>query len=388
MAGSEANDRIPLAEPDLGDRERAYLLECFESGWISSIGSFVQRFESELGRRVERPFVLSTANGTVALHLALAALDLRPGDEVIVPDLTFAATANAVLYCGATPVLVDVREDDWGLDPDAVSRAVTSRTRGILAVHLYGHPCRLEPLLQICRERHLFLVEDAAESLGAIYQGRPVGAFGDIACFSFYGNKIVTTGEGGACVTTRRDLFERMARLRDHGMSKVRRYWHEEVGFNYRMTSLQAAVGLAQLERLEAIVERKRAITERYLEGLRETGLDLPGELPGTRSVFWMFNILAPPSGPDRDELSRRLDTRGIDTRNVFYPLHRMPPYREFVRPGQRFDVTEELASRGLSLPSSTRLSDAQIDRVVAAVRESLGATVWHRTPSATTTTA
>ncbi len=373
----EAWERVPLAEPDLGDQEREYLLECFASGWISSIGPFVNRFEAELGRQVDRPYVLSTANGTVALHLALAALDVGPGDEVIVPNFTFAATANAVLYCGATPVLVDVCFDDWGLDVEAVERALTPRTRGILAVHLYGHPCRLEPLLELCQARGLFLVEDAAESLGALYRGRPVGSFGDVACFSFYGNKIVTTGEGGACVTARLDLFERMGRLRDHGMNKARRYWHEEVGFNYRMTSLQAAVGVAQLERLNAILKRRREITERYLAGLVDTGLGLPRELPGVRNVFWMFNVLASPTGPTRDELAQYLDRHGIDSRNVFFPLHQMPPYRRFVPPGATFPVSEELSRRGLSLPSSSRLSDAAVDRVIVTLRQALRVPAW-----------
>lgn len=380
--------RVPLAEPDLGEREREYLVECLASGWISSIGPFVGRFEEALGKFLDRPYVLSTANGTVALHLALAALEVGPGDEVIVPDLTFAATANAVLYCGATPVFVDVSPDDWGLDVEAVVRAITRRTRGILAVHLYGQPCRLEPLLEVCRHHGLFLVEDAAEALGAQYHGRPVGSFGDVSCFSFYANKVVTTGEGGACVTARADLYERMARLRDHGMNKARRYWHEEVGFNYRMTSLQAAVGLAQLERLDVILERRRQITQRYLSGLADTGLGLPKELPGTRNVFWMFNVLAPTDGPTRDELSSSLDLQGIDSRNVFYPLHQMPPYRRFVASNASFPVSEEFSRRGLSLPSSSRLSDSTVDRVIHALRVALGISSWTPTPYASTTIA
>ncbi len=380
--------RIPLAEPDLGGNELLYLRECVESGWISSIGPFVSRFEAELAKRAGARHALSTANGTVALHLALAALGIGPGDEVLVPDLTFAATANAVLYCGATPVLVDVREEDWGIDPALVEAAITPRTRAILAVHLYGHPCDIDPLAAIARRHGLALVEDAAESLAALYKRRPVGSLGDIACFSFYGNKIITTGEGGACVTSRDDLFERMGRLRDHGMNKARRYWHDEVGFNYRMTSLQAAVGVAQLERLDEIVAVKRRNAARYREGLAGTGLELSVEREWARSVFWMFNVVLPEGAPlGRAGLSERLDRAGIDSRQVFYPLHLMPPYRHLVRPGQSFPVADRLGEGGLSLPSASVLTEADIDRVIATIAQAIQETPWETPRSAAITT-
>jgi perosamine synthetase len=369
-------ERIPLAEPNLRGNEASYLQRCLESGWISSIGPFVAEFEKHLGEFVGQPFCLSTGTGTVALHLALAALRIGPGDEVIVPDLTFAASANAVLYCGAKPVLVDVRPSDWGMDPDAVRRAITPRTKAIMPVHLYGHPCEMEPLMAIARAHGLYVVEDAAEALGARYQGAQVGSFGDIACFSFYANKLITTGEGGACVTARRDLHERMAFLRDHGMSKQRRYWHEEVGFNYRMTSLQAAIGLAQMERIGELIALKRRNARLYRHHLGDLGVALSGEQSWATSAFWMFNIVLP-AEVDRAETMAALARQGIDSRCVFYPLHQMPPYRELGAPGETFACADELGGRGLSLPSATTLTEAQIETVCRAVRGFLGESAW-----------
>jgi perosamine synthetase len=364
---------VPLAEPNLRGREAEYLRECVDSGWVSSIGRFVGDFEAALASAVGVPHALSTCNGTTALHLALAALRIGPGDEVIVPDLTFAACANAVLYCGATPVLVDVRPTDLGLDAELVRRAITPRTRAILAVHLYGHPCDLEGLLAVAREHGLFLVEDVAEALGATYRGANLGTFGDVACFSFYGNKVITTGEGGACLTRDAALHERMAFLRDHGMRKQKRYWHDEMGFNYRLTNLQAAVGLAQIERLPELVAAKRANAAHYSRRLAGCGLDLPGEADGARSVFWMYNVLLSDElAGRRGDLAAALLARGVETRPVFYPLHAMPPYRGHTPGEARYEVSESVSRRGLSLPSATTLAPADIDYVCEVVREEL----------------
>lgn len=369
-------EAVPLAEPDLRGNESLYLQRCLDSGWISSIGPFVHDFERRLADYVGVPHALTTGNGTMALHLALAALRIGPGDEVIVPDLTFAATANAVIYCGATPVLVDVAADDWNLDPALAAAAITPRTKAILPVHLYGHPCRMEQILELARAAGLAVVEDAAESLGGRYRDRPSGSHGDISCFSFYGNKLITTGEGGACVTSRPELHERMAFLRDHGMDKKKRYWHDEVGFNYRMTSLQAAVGLAQMERIGELLAAKRRNAALYREGLAGLGIETSGELPGLSSSFWMFNVVLP-ENVDRAELMRRLGEDGIATRTVFYPLHQMPPYQRYVRPGQVFPVADRLSARALSLPSATTLRPDQIERVCGALRGLLGESSW-----------
>lgn len=379
-------EAVPLAEPDLRGNESIYLQRCLESGWISSIGPFVSDFERRLADYVGVPHALTTGNGTVALHLALAALRIGPGDEVIVPDLTFAATANAVIYCGATPVMVDVRPDDWNLDPGAVAAAITPRTKAILPVHLYGHPCRLDEILALAREARLHVVEDAAESLGSRYHGKPSGSHGDIACFSFYGNKLITTGEGGACVTSNPELHERMSFLRDHGMNKKRRYWHDEVGFNYRITSLQAAIGLAQMERIDELLAAKRRNAELYRAGLAGLGLEMSGELPGQYSSYWMFNVVLP-EGVDRAELMQELEGRGIATRCVFYPLHQMPPYQRYVRPGQSFPVSDRLSARGMSLPSATTLRPEQIERVCAALHDLLGERSWATATSEPITT-
>ena len=379
-------EAVPLAEPDLRGNEALYLQRCLESGWISSIGPFVSDFERRLADFVGVPHALTTGNGTVALHLALAALRIGPGDEVIVPDLTFAATANAVIYCGATPVMVDVLPDDWNLDPAAVAAAVTPRTKAILPVHLYGHPCRLDEILHIAKAAELYVVEDAAESLGSRYHERPSGSHGDIACFSFYGNKLITTGEGGACVTSKPELHERMSFLRDHGMNKKKRYWHDEVGFNYRITSLQAAIGLAQMERIGELLAAKRRNAELYRQGLAGLGLEMSDELPGAFSSYWMFNVLLP-EAIDRAELMRALAEQGIDTRCVFYPLHQMPPYQRYVRPGQEFPVSDRLSARGLSLPSATTLRQDQIERVCATLRGLLGESSWATAKSEPITT-
>ena len=382
----DQSEPIPLAEPDLRGNEAVYLNKCLETGWISSIGPFVNNFEQRLADFVGVPHALTTGNGTVALHLALAALRIGPGDEVIVPDLTFAATANAVIYCGATPVLVDVSPDDWNLDPVAVRAAISPRTKAILPVHLYGHPCRMDEILAIAEEAGLYVVEDAAESLGSRWREHPSGSQGDIACFSFYGNKLITTGEGGACVTRSAELHERMSFLRDHGMNKKRRYWHEEVGFNYRITSLQAAIGIAQMERIDELLSIKRRHAELYRRGLQGLGLEMSGELPGCYSSYWMFNILLP-EGIDRQEFMQLLEQRGIATRTVFYPIHQMPPYQRYVRPGQSFPVADRLSARGLTLPSATTLRDDQIARVCATLRDLLGEAAWATTKSEPITT-
>src|SRR5581483_301487 len=268
---------LPVAEPFLGDEELRYVAECVQTGWVSSAGKFVRRFEELFAELFEVEHAVAVSNGTTALHLALLALGIGPGDEVIVPALTFVATANAVTYCGATPVFADSEPTTWNIDPELAAAAVTPRTKAIVAVHLYGHPADLDPLLEL----GVPVVEDAAEAHGARYRGRPVGSLGAVGTFSFYGNKIVTTGEGGMVVTDRADLAARVRQLRDHGMDPDRRYWHPVLGFNYRLTNLQAALGVAQLEKLDAILERKARLAELYAEGLRDVpGIVLPTAEP------------------------------------------------------------------------------------------------------------
>ncbi len=342
--------RFPVAEPLLNGNEAEYLLECVRSGWISSQGAFVHAFEEAIRAFHEMPFALATSNGTTALHLALVALGIGPGDEVLVPDLTFAATAAAVVHAGATPVFVDVDPATWTMDVDAALEAVTARTRAIVPVHLYGHPC--DPrLVEGARARGLLVVEDVAEALG------------------FFGNKTVTTGEGGMLLFRDEHVARRAALLRDHGMAPDRRYWHLEVGFNYRLTNLQAAVGVAQMERVDEILQRKRALAERYTAALAGApGLEPPPRAPWADPVCWLYTIRVGGLDISRDELAERLLQRGVETRPVFQPLHEMPAFARYAN-GGRFPASEELARTGLSLPSAVTLREAEVDAIVRSVR-------------------
>jgi perosamine synthetase len=359
---------IPVFTPWLPESARRYVLDCVDSGWISSLGKYVPRFEEEFARFCAARHAVATSNGTVALHLALVVLGIGAGDEVLVPDLTFVATANAVRYTGATPVLVEVDRRTWGIDPDDARRKLTPRTRAIIPVHLYGRPVDLDPLLELAAGRGIDVVEDAAEAHGARYKGRPVGALGRIGAFSFYGNKIFTTGEGGVVVTNDPQLAARAAFLRDHAMDPERRYYHPEIGFNYRMTNIQAALGCSQMEHAEEILRRRRTIAQAYdagLAGIR--GLAQPPSMPWQESVCWMYSVLVEPAfGLDRDAVGAGLRARGIDSRPFFVPLHEMPPYRL----EGSFPVATALSRQGINLPSGTALSAEEIATVCQALRE------------------
>ncbi len=360
-------DFIPVYTPLLDGREEKYVLDAVRSGWISSLGRYVSRFEEDFARFCGVRNAVSVSNGTVALHLALHALGIGPGDEVIVPSLTFVATANAVHYTGASPVFADVDAETWCIDPADVARRITLRTRAIMPVHLYGHPAPMDDLRTLAAEHDLLVVEDAAEGHGAQIGEHMAGSLGDIAAFSFYANKIVTTGEGGMLTTDDDALAARCRMLRDHAMPPQRRYWHDEVGFNYRMTNLQAAVGVAQMERIASLISRKRAIAARYIEQLGGLpGLTLPAERPGCTNVYWMVSILLEPPFPlDRDALIPALREQGIDSRPFFHPLDTLPPY---FSPTPR-PVSLRLSRAGLNLPSSPALTDAQVDYICATIR-------------------
>jgi perosamine synthetase len=359
---------IPVYEPDLRGNELRYVADCVETGWISSIGKYVGQFEERFASFCGARYGVATSNGTTALHLALVTLGIGPGDEVIVPALTFVATANAVTYTGARVVLADSEPYTWNLDPTRLEEKITPRTGAIIPVHIYGHPVDMDPLLEIARCHHLYVIEDAAEAHGAEYKGVKVGTLGDIGCFSFYGNKIITTGEGGMLITNDAGLAERAAMLRDHAMSPERRYWHFAVGYNYRLTNLQAAIGVAQLERIGALIEAKRRIARIYNILLAEVpGITLPPEAPWAKNVYWMYSILVEDSfGAGRDELAAHLKKRGIDSRPFFYPLHTLPPYRQDIS----LPVAEMLARKGLNLPSSALLQESEIKRIVEAIVE------------------
>lgn len=348
---------IRVAEPVLNGREGEYVAECLANNWLTS-GKFVSRFEFEFARYIGVKEAVACSSGTAALHLALLALGVQPGDEVIIPDLTFVATANAVRYCGATPVFADVQPDTWNIDPDQVRRLITRRTAGIIAVHLYGYPADLKGLQQIANERDLFVLEDAAEAHGAWYCNQRVGSLGKAGVFSFYGNKIITTGEGGMVTTNDSAMAERMRRLRGHCQVQRGEYWFDQVGYNYRLTDLQAAVGLAQLERIDWHIQRRREVALLYRQQLGEN-FEMQqniGEEAGP--VYWMNTVLV----DDAMEMRRRLKAKGIETRPVFVPLHQLPPYRQ--EPEMVYANSERIAQHGINLPSHAGLSDNEVERV------------------------
>jgi perosamine synthetase len=362
---------IPVADTLLDGNELRYLTECVRSNWISSIGPFVREFERQFAQACNCEFGVACANGTVALHLALATLGLGPGDEVIIPTFTMIATANAVSYTGATPVLVDAEPGTWNMDVTRLEEKITPRTRAIVVVHTYGHPVEMSAVNEIARRRGLFVIEDAAEAHGAEYHGRRAGSLGDAASFSFYANKIITTGEGGMLTTNNAELAEVARRLRDHAFSTERHFWHQYRGFNYRMTNMQAAIGLAQTERLPELIARRRRNAGLYTEALsRVRGLTMPPELPGVNNVFWMYGILVGEEfGCSRDELRRRLAQQGIETRTFFVPIHFQPVYFALFK-GQRYPVAETLCQRGMYLPSGAGLTESDVRFVAEAVAQ------------------
>jgi len=359
--------RIPIARPDLGKEELEKVDEAVRSGWVSSKGPFVDEFEKGLSKYIGVRHALAVSNGTVALHLALAGLGIGSGDEVLVPSLTFVAVANAVAYTGAKPVFIDSHPDYWCIDPAGIKENITRRTKAVLLVHLYGHPCDIRPILEIAHDNDLYVIEDCAEAHGAEYKGKKVGSFGDVSCFSFYGNKIITTGEGGMCLTNNRDVAEKMRILKDHGMNPKKRYWHDVVGFNYRMTNLQAALGVAQLKKISRLVERKREIAKRYRELLGEdNGVTHAPEMPWARNVYWLYSILL--DAGLREKIINALDLQGVETRPFFYPVHTMPPHKR----SSRLPTAERLSARGINLPSGPKIGDEEVYTAASSVRKAL----------------
>jgi len=364
LAVFDTRARLPVAAPSLGERELLYVAECVLTGWVSSGGAFVTRFEEMFAEFCGTRHAVATSNGTSALHLALLALGLGPGDEVIVPSFTFIATANAVTYTGARPVFVDCDPETWTLDPALAAEAVTAKTKAIVPVHVYGHPADMDPILELGSQHGLPVVEDAAEAHGARYKGRPVGGLGEIGIFSFFGNKIVTTGEGGMVVTDDDEIAEKVRLLRGHGMSPERRYWHPVLGYNYRLTNVQAALGVAQMERVDEILASKRRIADTYGEHLAGVpGLRLPVEAPWATNVHWLYSVLIDEDefGMKRDRVMEVLSSE-VETRTLFPPVHRQPIYDR----GETLPVTERLAAAGLSLPSAPGLPPEEVRRVAS----------------------
>jgi perosamine synthetase len=362
---------IPVCEPTLNGNEAEYVLDCIESNWISSAGKYIPRFEEDFAEACGTRYGVACVNGTVALHLALATLGIGPGDEVILPTFTMIATINAVTYTGATPVLVDSEPVTWNMDLNQVADKITSRTRVVMPVHTYGHPVDMDPLLELAERHGLYIIEDAAEAHGAEYKGRRAGSLGHAGCFSFYANKVITTGEGGMITTDDPDIAQLASHLRDHAFSDERHFWHKYLGFNYRMTNLQAAVGLAQTEQMESFVRARRANAARYTAALQSIpGIVTPPEADWAKSVFWMYSILVEDEfGMTRDQLRAYLAEHGIETRTFFIPMHLQPIYYQAFQ-GQRYPVSEMLCQRGFYLPSASSLTPREIDYITEMVRQ------------------
>ena len=352
---------VQVAKPHMTRHEFRSMLDAFISCWISSKGPYVQKFEQEFRSFVGVRHGVAVSSGTVALHLALVALGVGPGDEVIVPDLTFVATINAVLYCGATPVIVDVDRETWSMTLASIEHACTAQTKAIIPVHLYGRPAEIGPIAEFARVRRIAVVEDCAEAHGARYAGRVVGQFGDVSCFSFYANKIVTTGEGGMCLTDSEDIVTSLRLLRDHGMSPDRSYWHERVGYNYRITNLQAAIGESQLWRINGTLRRNARIAALYREGLA----GIPGvRIPPTMSdkyepVVWLACVQVP--ADKRLAIMRAAHEARIETRPFFHPLSALPPYERYAR---NCPNSAELSATGVNLPTSGDVDEQVVERV------------------------
>ncbi|MBU2623740.1 MAG: DegT/DnrJ/EryC1/StrS family aminotransferase [Proteobacteria bacterium] len=350
--------KIPLYQPSLTGNEKKYVNECLDSTWISSKGKFIPLFEQKFAEYIGVRHAASVCNGTVALHLALMALGMGPGDEVIVPTLTYVASVNAIAYTGATPVFVDSLPDTWQMDPNDVEVKLSERTKAIMVVPIYGHPCDMDAIMEIARINSLYVIEDCAEAIGSKYKGQLVGTFGDIGTFSFFGNKTITTGEGGMVVTNNEELYNKVFHLKGQGLSEGREYWHDIIGYNYRMTNICAAIGLAQMEQVQTFLMKKRQIANWYAEELINCPkIEFHREIGDLYHSYWMCSILVDELRK-RDVLRRRLAEKGIETRPFFWPVNLMPMY---YKENMHSPVAEDLASRGVNLPSYPLLTKEQV---------------------------
>jgi len=361
---------IPVCEPTQWGNEKKYVLDCLNTNWISSMGNYIAKFESLFAKCCGAKYGVACTNGTTALHLALAALGIGPGDEVIVPTFTMIATPNAVRYTGAKPVLVDSEVNTWNIDTSKIEENITKRTKAIMPVHTYGHPCDMDTIMKLAKKYKLYVIEDAAEAHGSIYKGKKIGGIGDAACFSFYANKIITTGEGGIVTTNNKKLAEKMRIMKNHAFSHERHFWHKVLGFNYRITNIQAAIGLAQTENFSLLANRRIKNAKLYNSLLKDIEeITLPPETKGIKNVYWMYGILLKEfSCVSRDTLRYELARKGIETRTFFIPIHLQPVYRGWYK--RKFPVSEYLCTNGLYLPSSTSLTEKEIRYVTKTIKE------------------
>lgn len=358
--------KIPIYQPYLKGNESQYINDCLASSWISSKGSYIEQFEKKFTNFIGSGYSTSVFNGTVALHLALSALGIQTGDEVIVPTLTYVASVNTIVQTGATPVFADSLLSSWQLDPQAVEALITPNTKAIMAVHLYGHSCEMESIVALCKKYDLLLIEDCAEALGSYYKGQHVGTFGDAATFSFFGNKTITTGEGGMVVFKNQKLHELAANLKNQGIDQSKQYWHDKIAFNYRMTNIQAAIGLAQLEQVETILAKKKNIAFLYQQLLKDLPLKTHVPIGDVQHSYWMCSILLE-NEHLRDPLRAHLAEAGIETRPLFYPVHTMPMYQAY--DCKKSENASYLSARGINLPSYPGLEVEHIQFICECIR-------------------
>lgn len=379
--------RIPLSEPVMAGNEWKYLKECIDTAWVSSAGKFITTFAEKFAEYLEMPSAVPVVNGTAAIHISLVALELKPDEEVLVPALTFAATANAVIYCGASPVFLDIEHETLGLDPHKletflteecdwidgclINRSTSRKIRGIIPVHLYGHPANMKPILDLAEKFGLFVVEDATEALGSKYKDSYAGTMGKIGTFSFNGNKLITTGGGGMVVTDDTELSDHIKYLTTQAKKPGTVYYHEEIGYNYRLTNIQAALGLAQLENIDHFISKRRAIAHYYQQELTNVvGITVGGEKEWAWNNHWLSWVLVESDyGKSKDKLLKILNDKGIEARSFFIPLHTLPPYRKYQ--SYRISVADELYKKGMNIPSHPTLSEEDLNFVVDAIRHS-----------------
>jgi len=366
MSGKEVIMRIPVYQPSLTGNEKKYVDDCIDTSWISSKGKYNDLFSEKFAEYIGVEYATTVVNGTLALHLALLALGIGEGDEVIVPSFTYIASANAVKYTGAEVVFADSLEDSWQIDPEDVERKITSKTKAIMPVHLYGHPCDMDAIMSIAKKHRIFVVEDCAEAIGSEYKGKKVGSIGDIAAFSFFGNKTITCGEGGMVLTNNKTLYERAVHFKGQGLAAHREYWHDIIGYNYRMTNIAAAIGLAQLEQVDQFIDRKMEIAAKYEKELAGLPVTVHKAVGDVKHTYWMVSIVC--DDPEvRDDLREYLKEKEVETRPTFYPIHTMPMYDDKY---QSLPVAEKLGWSGMNLPSYPGLKDEEVQYVCDSIKE------------------
>lgn len=366
---------IPVNEPIISKEAKKYINDCLETGWVSSAGKYIKQFEDNFKKYIGLKFALTTTSGTTALHLALASCGIKTDDEIIIPDLTIISCALSAIYVGAKPVLVDVDASTGNIDPQKIEQKITKKTKAIMIVHLYGHPANVQPILKIAKKYKLLVIEDAAESHGAKVKingkWEKAGSIGDISCFSFYGNKIITTGEGGMLLTNNPDIYKKAALLKDLAHVPNKRFFHEEVGYNFRMTNIQAALGVAQLNKISKYLNKKRWIAKQYANGLSKIDfLELPTQKSYAKSVYWMYAPLIKKNARvTRNDLCNKLKMMGIDTRTYFIPLHQQAVLKKFLYKSNDFPNSTDLSERGFYLPSGLAITKTQINKVISAIK-------------------